>query len=350
VGDWLVSPAFDLLFLANLGWLLALVPGYVAADGAVHIEFWQIYFLTTPHRWITLLLVAADPDRRTGRDRLFVGLAVLAALAVAGVYLTFGGFLCLLLVDYIWNGWHFASQHAGVLRVYSLKSGGGRPRWEKHGLRLFVFYVIARTAGWTTGWLEEWPAAATWLPAFDAAAMVLAATLLVPELMTGPGRRPGKSIYLASVVGLYAALLGALVAGQGVLVLALTAAGATFHAVEYLALVTHYAWRRQSVGGGGLFRTLARHWLTLLAAYVLVFGLVSAAVQPRGFDWWVGLNLWAAFLHYAYDGLIWKLRRPETARALGAEGSAQTRQSRDRKGAGAPSLTVAALADAPRAQ
>ena len=67
--DWLVSPAFDLLFLANLGWLLALVPGYVAAEGTVHIEFWQIYFLTTPHRWITLLLVAADPDRRAGRDR-----------------------------------------------------------------------------------------------------------------------------------------------------------------------------------------------------------------------------------------------------------------------------------------
>jgi len=167
----------------------------------------------------------------------------------------------------------------------------------------------------------------------------------VPELLTRPWRRPGKAIYLASVVGLYGALLAALMTGQGILVLALTAAGATFHAVEYLALVTHYAWRRQSVGGGGLFRTLARHWLTLLAAYVLIFGLVSAAVQPRGFDWWIGLNLWAAFLHYAYDGLIWKLRRPETARALGAEGSTETRQSRDRQGAGPRSLTVAALTE-----
>ena len=33
---------------------------------------------------------------------------------------------------------------------------------------------------------------------------------------------------------------------------------------------------------------------------------------------WQGLNLWAAFVHYAYDGMIWKLRRPETAAALGA--------------------------------
>ena len=32
---------------------------------------------------------------------------------------------------------------------------------------------------------------------------------------------------------------------------------------------------------------------------------------------WQGPNLWAALVHYAYDGMIWKLRRPETARALG---------------------------------
>ena len=26
-----------------------------------------------------------------------------------------GGFLCLLLIDYVWNSWHFAAQHAGIL-------------------------------------------------------------------------------------------------------------------------------------------------------------------------------------------------------------------------------------------
>src|SRR5262245_11809997 len=154
---WLVSPAFDLLFLCNVGWVLALLPGYLADDGTPHVEFWQVYFVTTPHRWLTLLLVALDPDRREGRGRLFLSLALAAAAVVVGVYFCWGGFLCLMLVDYLWNGWHFASQHAGVLRVYSRKAGGGWPRLERHGLRLFVFYSIARTAGWTTGWLEGWP-------------------------------------------------------------------------------------------------------------------------------------------------------------------------------------------------
>ena len=70
---------------------------------------------------------------------------------------------------------------------------------------------------------------------------------MLPELAAWP-RRLGKVTYLMSVVGLYAALLGALVERSTPLVLALTAAAATFHAVEYLALVTHYARRRADRG------------------------------------------------------------------------------------------------------
>ena len=101
-------------------------------------------------------------------------------------------------------------------------------------------------------------------------------------------------------------------------VVALAAASATFHAVEYLALVTFYAWRRQDVGSDGMFRQMAQRWVGALAVYVVVLGLLAVAAEAHLREWWVGMNLWAAFLHYAYDGMIWKLRRPETARALGA--------------------------------
>ena len=57
--------------------------------------------------------------------------------------------------DYVWNGWHFASQHSGVLRMYTRKVGGGWHILERHGLRLFIFYVIALTAGWSTGRLAK---------------------------------------------------------------------------------------------------------------------------------------------------------------------------------------------------
>jgi hypothetical protein len=93
-----------------------------------------------------------------------------------------------------------------------------------------------------------------------------------------------------------------------------------FHAVEYLAIVTHYARRREQVGSAGAFRTLARYWLVFLGAYVLVLGSIGVWMSRADNErivFWQGLNLWAAFVHYAFDGMIWKLRRPETAAALG---------------------------------
>jgi hypothetical protein len=317
--SWIVSPLFDLLFLANLGWLLVLVPGFVAADGTVPLEFWQVYFLVTPHRWITLILVAADPDRRGGRTTTFVLIALVALVIVWGTKWVTGAFLCLAVLDYVWNGWHFAAQHAGVLRIYARKAGGGHPFLERHGVRLFLVYTILRTAGWATGWIVPGSTAAMALAVADWLALGLAALLLLAELRDPADGRLPKRTYLASVLTLYVLLLLAIRHNWGVLLLALTFASAAFHAVEYLAIVTHYAWRRQTTGSAGLFRRMATRWLTFMIAYIVILGLLEATLYSTIREWWAGLNLWAAFVHYSYDGMIWKLRRPETARVLGVE-------------------------------
>lgn len=314
---WIVGPVFDLALFANLGWLLAWLPVYLSTEGTPHIEFWQIYFLTTPHRWITLVLVATDAQRRAGRTTLCIALAVIAFLALAGVWLVTGTLLCLLLIDYLWNGWHFASQHAGVLRIYSRKAGGGRAWLERDVVRLFIVYVIARTAGWATGWLEEWPDGLAMLWQFDLLMLCLPAGILLAECRPGSWQRRAKLIYLASVLGLYSSLLLALRAHDVPLTLALTAASAAFHAIEYLALVSHYAKRRANEPDDAAFLVLARDWPLFLAGFILLFGF--AAWTMEGLQFWLALNLWAAFLHYAYDGMIWKLRQPATAHVLGAE-------------------------------
>lgn len=319
---WVVSPAFDLLFLANLGWVLLLVPG-VGSPVDTPVDFWQVYFLTLPHRWITLVLVLADPDRRAGQDRKLALVAVLAAALVAGAYLGTGAFLCLAMVDYVWNAWHFASQHAGVLRMYARKVGGGSARLERWGLRGFVTYAAVRAAGWATGAVEVDPDALFWLHAADLAVLAVPALLLVTNLVGFTADRAGKLCYLASVCLLYSVYVLGLRAGWGGLVLACAAAGSLFHAVEYLAVVTVYARRRRTVGGAGLFRRMSEYWLLFLGVYVVALGVVGAvlAAEDSGlFVVWQGLNLWMALVHYAYDGMIWKLRRPETAAALGVGG------------------------------
>ena len=107
---------------------------------------------------------------------------------------------------------------------------------------------------------------------------------------------------------------------QPQLVLVLALASAIFHATEYLAIVTHYAWRRREHGSDSPFRTMARHWLLVLFGFIVILGIFESSLARELGPLWLGLNLWAAFLHYAFDGMIWKLRRPATAAALGVAG------------------------------
>lgn len=319
---WIVSPAFDLLFLANLGWLLLLVPG-AATRADTPIDFWQVYFLTLPHRWLTLVLVLADRDRRGDQGRKLFAVAALAGLLVVGAYLGTGAFLCLAVVDYVWNAWHFAAQHAGVLRMYSRTVGGGSEWLERWGLRAFVTYAALRAAGWATGAVEADTALVGWLHAADLAVLAVPVLLLATNLAGATRDRVGKLIYLGSVCLLYSGFVLSLRAGWGGLVLAFAASASLFHAVEYLAVVTHYARRRATVGSDGPFRTLARYWLLFLGVYAVALGVTGVWLDRPDSGAavvWQGLNLWAALVHYAYDGMIWKLRRPETARALGVSG------------------------------
>jgi hypothetical protein len=61
---WLVGPWFDALFVANVAWPLVVLAqvgeGFGGRDG---VSFWQVYWVTTPHRWITLLIVFLDRGR-----------------------------------------------------------------------------------------------------------------------------------------------------------------------------------------------------------------------------------------------------------------------------------------------
>lgn len=318
---WIVSPPFDLFFLANVYWLAFLWPGLLPAGStSLATEFWAIYFLIAPHRWLTLGLVALDPDRRDGRTRSFVLLALVAAFAVGGVWAFTGALTCLAVVDYLWNAWHFAAQHHGVLRMYARKVGGG-PDWlERHALRFFFTYVLVRTAGWATGWIEASPDGRGWLATLDLAMLAIPAAVLAANVWGATVARTGKLVYLASLTALYGMLLIALRENWRAGVIALTAAGSAFHATEYFAVVTHYAKRRTASGSAGAFRTVARQWVAVIAVTALVLGAVGVWMThpSSGFgELWMAINLWAAFLHYAYDGMIWKLRRPATAAALG---------------------------------
>jgi len=313
---WLVSPAFDVLFFCNLPAIFLLLP----FQDTNPLEFCQIHFLTMPHRWLTLAALAMDRDRRDGLSRAaLAGIAVFfGSLTLAVLGLT-GDLTCLLVLDYLWNGWHFASQHSGILAIYSKRCRDTtRMRMERLVTRAFVFYVIIRTAGWSTGWIENYPQATRSLAAIDGTVLFLAACLVARILFTRP-LPLAKACYATSVMLTYSLLLLGLILDSKWLIGSMAVASALFHATEYMAFFSYYAWRRREIGRNDAFQAMARNWTTFLAIFCILLGTASALLQQGASisRRWLALNVWVAFLHYSYDGLIWKLRKPATASALG---------------------------------
>src|SRR5439155_15265082 len=110
----------------------------------------------------------------------------------------------------------------------------------------------------------------------DLATLLIPVALIVTNLIGANRDRFGKLVYLGSLCTLYAGVVLGLRLEWAQLVLVFLASASLFHAVEYLAVVTHYARRRETVGTDGRFRTLARHWLVFLGLYALTLGSVGA--------------------------------------------------------------------------
>lgn len=306
--QWLVAPWFDLLFVVNVAWpLIFLCQFGEGFSGRAGIQFWQIYFVTTPHRWITLPLVFLDRGRFRQRRGLFLLIAAAVILVCGGVRIATGTLTCLLAIDYLWNAWHFAAQHHGVSRIYARIGQVPETAWlrlDKWLLRGFLVYVALRVAVAT--WSQ--PELDRWLLRVDRAALVVPVGLVVPRLFRIRTGSAGELLYLVSVLSLYGSLLWAVHLRQPAAVLALATASALFHATEYLAVVGWTVQRRAVAQGQsmGLLGWIAPRWGLALGFYLVALGSLGWLMDREFLEVWLLINVIVAFLHYAYDGLIWR--------------------------------------------
>jgi hypothetical protein len=304
--DWLVSPWFDAFLIANIGWPVLLLwqlgDGFSGREG---LQFWQIYFVTTPHRWITLALVFLDHERFSQRRMAFLAVATLIVIGCLGVRLTTGTLTCLLTIDYLWNAWHFAAQHHGIYRIYQRRSSTAFTGLavEKWALRLFLLYVIVRVAGatWSYATLERALQTVDWL------VLAIPAWLVVRDLSQGRVSWP-RTLYLLSMTALYVGVLGAAHFNRPALVLSLTTASALFHATEYLALVSWTVGARHAALDCrlGLLSYVVPRWGLALGCFVLVLGAGGWLLNQHLMKPWLLINVIVAFMHYAFDGMIWR--------------------------------------------
>lgn len=311
---WLFGPWVDLLFVVNCGWpivFLAMYWGGLEVHGRV--SFWQIYFVTTPHRWVTLLVVFCDRERFGERPRALLGVAAAIVAVCLGVRVSTGTLTCLLSIDYVWNAWHFAAQHHGIFRIYGRMSQPERESGmtaEKILMRFLVLYAALRTATWA--WI---PDIFSDLKYCDFVVLGIPVWLLTRELSAFDRRALGRLTYLVSFSTLYSGLILSLNRDKPTLVLMFTTASAVFHAVEYLAIVS---WSVHSRHGrtekpATLFGRLLPQWGLVIAVFIGVIGVSGWLMNHRLLQTWLLLNVIVAFLHYSFDGMIWKSqRRPQT--------------------------------------
>ncbi len=311
--QWLFSPTADLLFVCNVLWpLVFLLQNWTGIEGRDGLIFWQVYFVTTPHRWISLLLVFGDRDRFASRRFVFLAVLTAAVGVCSLVQISTGTLTCLLTIDYLWNAWHFAAQHHGVYRIYGrltgktpLESKPGFAAVEKWGTRIFVIYAALRVAGWTWPYesLEQTLATTDWF------VILIPTLLLVYDFRNWQLTGVGRSIYMLSVWCLYSGMILSVHFQRADFVLMLATASALFHATEYLAIVSWSVSSRKMPKEKDLLSRLVPAWLLILSIYILVLGIAGYLVSTHFAKFWLFLNVVVAFLHYSYDGLIWRRRR-----------------------------------------
>jgi hypothetical protein len=134
--------------------------------------------------------------------------------------------------------------------------------------------------------------------------------LLAGEAVRFRPSAAGRLTYLASVIGGYAALLVSIHYHHTLWTLAIALALSLFHATEYLAVVTWSVRLRQGKGGQGVLAYLAPRWGLTLLLFIFVLAASGYLLDTRYHNLWAVATISVSYLHYAYDGLIWKARRP----------------------------------------
>lgn len=316
-GPWLLGPKADVLLIANAAW--PIVAAFLWLNQRfLHtgLDLYLMYVIGTPHRWLTPPLVAMDKERLASRwpTLLFVGAATVAGFLA--VWLKTRDIGLLVLLAYLWNLWHVVAQHAGVVRIYSIM---GQPEKrtsgnvEKYLLRIFMLYAFLRVGSLGMDFQNAMPLI-SWIGrfsidkgAYDAPFLLIPLYLIVREARAFDPRLKGKYAHLASVLGNFTAMIACCHYRLTACALAVASANALFHATEYLGIVSWSVGRRADADMAWFVPALMRNWTATLLVFLYAVAALSFLLVVRRPAAWMLANTLVACLHYAYDGVLWKM-------------------------------------------
>lgn len=344
--DWIGSPKIDLIFF-GFGWIPVFLAFVAAEKAGFKGQVWPfllvfVLFINFAHRHLTMPLVYGDSEQFRRRPRAYIGLPIFFLLLTTAtlLYIEPGKtkpirpyFTALVFLSVAWTIYHTLMQKMGILRIYSRKAAYGSAKLDKamvFSWFAFLFFACAaspdieRRVGSLSavgrilkGFLTP---ALSVLPYFAylalAVALVVTGLYLKTEWSAGRRFHWPKNLFLLSVLLLYATFLYDFLVGYAIFGFS--------HAIEYLAFVYIFAgrkYRAREPKSSWMARAVNRQAF-FFGAFLLAMALFYwpwHSISRPTLQWYV---VGSSFLHFIYDGWIWKVRDPQVARPLGIASSA----------------------------
>lgn len=315
---WIISPSVDLSCI-SVGWLALFAAPSLFPH---HSESFRLIAVTSfvAHRYFTFPLVYLDRIEFARRRLTYIATPLLC--------LGFVGLCYYFRIDepemfafwYLFNYFHFVRQKYGILRIYSGKGQWGNKRldawtsylWGMAGFG-YMFAFQADVEGRVMHYLHL--LVGTPLPHLAARAIYAAAILVTIAWLIyewrGPQRNHPKLLFLASVAFMY-----------GVVPIlstdALFIATSFSHAAEYIALValTVRNKARQDAFASPILTRAGNRIVPYTAGFIAVVSGALFGLKSLSLTAFLVFTYGTSFMHFIYDGMIWKLRRPRVARAV----------------------------------
>jgi len=236
----------------------------------------------------------------------------------------------LIVVSIIWNVYHTLMQKIGILRVYARKANYGIPWVDKtlvFSWLVFVILALGKSeavrkqasalsgAGRLISTFLEY--LSPFLPYLTLAVLLFSVWVTLLYIREEYRHREffhwPKNLFVLSILLLYAGFSYDLLVGYAVFGFS--------HAIEYLAFVYVYAGKKYQdrPARSSLMARLVRHQAPAMAIYCIA--MISIFVIWR-FNAATILGLYilgSSFLHFLYDGWIWKVRDPKVGKPLGID-------------------------------
>ncbi len=340
-GPWIVGPRYDQLFLWG-AWCVPLVLWGIAVSAPVGIVVAVVAFvlLDNAHQVATLPLTVLDPATMTRAAPTYLGGAAAiggAAVAVSFFPGTAVAQLWASLVVY-WGAWHIIRQHYGFLRLYQARDAP-RPRLARAEIAALYSgsafpYALNLAYGWAAddgiGKLLYRVPLPPWAPWPVLAVFGLSLGYVVVGAFARARRGEGvvnvRLLHLLLVVSNF--WIGLLWIGRDDLLLAVLFI-TSYHDVQYHAVVWLVGTARAHAPAQPV-RPAVRRMFASTGAFVvaLLVGAVlesllrndfqlAGSVLPQSTATAAVFALFGSYsyVHYFFDGKMWKLSRDPRLRA-----------------------------------